>query len=200
MNEYVVVGGLVLLSYLFGSIPFGIIISRLYKVDITKVGSGNVGATNVLRALGPFPAALVFVGDFAKGVIPVYLATFLNLEPLFIISAGLAAIVGHSFSIFLKFRGGRGVATGLGVLLGVAPDVFLLVIILAAIIIGFTRYVSLASVTGSVVAAASMYFFDKPMPYVIVTAMIALLIVIRHIPNIKRLVRGEERKIGEKIQ
>jgi glycerol-3-phosphate acyltransferase PlsY len=200
MDQNLLISGLFLASYLLGSVPFGVIISRLYKVDITKVGSGNIGTTNVLRTLGVIPAAMVLAGDFAKGLVPIYAAQFLELEPLFIVAAGLCAILGHSFPIFLKFKGGRGSATGLGVLLGITPDVFLLAAIIAATIIAFTRYVSLASIVTSIVVVVSMYFLDKPLPYIVGTSIIVFLIIVRHIPNIGRLFRGEERKVGEKAK
>jgi len=200
MQQSLIISIVLLGSYLLGAIPFGMIVSRLYKVDITKVGSGNIGTTNILRTLGVVPAIIVFLGDFLKGFVPVYAAIALNLEPKWIISAGLLAVIGHTFSVFMKFKGGRGVATGLGVLLGIAPDVFLLVAILALIIMGFTRYVSLASIVSSIVAAVSMYLFDKPKEYLFVISAVVLLIIWKHIPNIQRLLKGEERKIGEKAQ
>ena len=199
MNETVTIISVLLSSYLIGSIPFGVIVGRLYKVDITSVGSKNIGATNVLRALGPVPGAIVFICDALKGAVPVYIALFLGLDPLWVILAGFCAIVGHTFPVFLKFKGGRGVATALGVLLAAAPDVFLLVIILFAIILAFTRYVSLSSIVCSICAAIAMYYLGKPVPYVDFGIIIAALIIIKHIPNIRRLIAGEEHKIGEKI-
>lgn len=189
-----------ILGYLLGSIPFGVIISSIYRIDITKVGSGNVGATNVLRAIGILPAAIVFALDLLKGALAVYLAIIVLGDPLLIVLTGIAAILGHMFSIFLKFKGGRGASTGLGVLLAIAPDVFLFAVILAAIIISFTRYVSLASITVPLCSAALMLFLGKPMPYVVATAAAAILIIIKHVPNIRRLLSGTERKIGEKVQ
>jgi len=188
-----------LFSYIFGSIPFGVIAGKIYKVDITKVGSKNMGTTNVLRALGVVPALLVFTGDFLKGLLPVTLALLFGFEHLFVVIIGLIAIIGHTFPVFLKFKGGRGVATGLGVLLALTPDVFLLAAALALIIIGFTRYVSLASVLVSAVVPVSMYFWNKPLEYVVFTGVLALFIMLKHIPNIKRLLKGEERKVGEKV-
>jgi len=200
MDQRIVIPSLLVFSYMLGSVPFGLIVSRLYKVDITKVGSGNIGTTNVLRAVGAVPAVIVFVLDFLKGYAPVLSALYIGLDPIWVVSSGLAAIIGHSFSVFMRFRGGRGVAAGLGMLLGIAPDIFLLAAVMAAIIIGFTRYVSLASIVTSIAVAVAMYFFGKPFPYVAVTAAIAVLILVRHIPNVKRLIRGEENKIGEKAQ
>ena len=188
------------LGYLLGSIPFGAIISLLYKVDITKAGSGNIGATNVLRTLGVLPAIIVFSLDLLKGFLAVYLAIIVLRDPVLILLAGVAAILGHMFSIFLKFKGGRGAATGLGVLLGITPWVFLFAVILAAIIIGFTRYVSLASIIVPLCSAALMLYLGKPMPYVAATAIIAVLIIVKHVPNIRRLLSGTERKVGEEAE
>lgn len=189
---------MIFLGYILGSIPFGILVSRIFKVDITKVGSGNIGATNVLRSIGVIPALIVFGLDLLKGYLAVYLAIIVLGDPLLIVSTGIAAILGHMFSIFLKFKGGRGAATGLGVLLGLAPYVFLFAVILAAIIIGFTRYVSLASITVPLCCSALMLYMGKPMPYIAATTIAAILIIIKHVPNIQRLLSGTERKIGEK--
>jgi glycerol-3-phosphate acyltransferase PlsY len=198
MSQIILIILILIISYLMGSISFGVLVARLYKVDITAVGSKNIGATNVLRALGMLPASLVFAADLLKGFLPVYIASLAGLPPLWMVATGSAAILGHTFSVFLNFSGGRGVATGLGVLLAITPDVFLLVFLLALLIMGFTRYVSLASITCSAVAALAMFLFNKPLPYTIVTSVIAALIIVKHIPNIKRLLEGTERKIGDK--
>jgi glycerol-3-phosphate acyltransferase PlsY len=130
-----------ILSYLLGSIPFGVIVAKFCKVDIQNVGSGNIGATNVLRTLGPVAGGVVFVLDLLKGTLAAVLAIWLLPSPLWIILASSMSIIGHMFPVFLKFKGGRGSATGLGVLLAIAPDVFLGAFILVVIIIGATRYV-----------------------------------------------------------
>ncbi len=186
-------------SYLLGSIPFGVIISKLYRVDITKVGSKNIGTTNVLRAVGVLPAVMVFACDFFKGAIPICVTSYVGFKPAGIVLAGFLAILGHAFPVFLKFRGGKGVATTLGVLFALAPEVFLFIIILYAIIAAFTRYVSLSSIVTSLAAVVAMWFFGRPVEYVVLTALVSILIIYKHVPNIQRLVTGEERKIGEKI-
>ena len=186
------------LGFLLGSVPFGFLVARLRKVDIRQFGSGNVGATNVFRILGPGPGLLVFLLDFLKGAFAIYLAMYLGLNPLWIIMTGLAAILGHSFSPFLKFKGGRGVATGLGVLLGIAPDIFVFILIISAIIIWATRYVSVASIIGSITTTILMFVLNKPAPYSWTVFIITIVIILRHLPNIKRLLAGKELKMGSK--
>lgn len=188
----------VLAGYFIGSIPFGVIVSRLFNIDITKYGSGNIGATNVLRTLGVIPGIIVLTLDLIKGTLAAYLGTLIIKDPLWVVLVGLAAILGHMFSIFMGFKGGKGAAVGLGVLLAIAPEIFLAAALLVIIIIALTRYVSLASIFGPWLVAALMYFLNKPLPYLWATILVAILMVIKHIPNIKRLLTGTERKFGEK--
>ncbi len=184
-----------LASYFIGSIPFGYIIARIWKVDIRKHGSGNIGATNVFRILGPIPGILAFILDLLKGTLAIYLIFLTTNRPEIIILAGLCAIVGHTFPIFLKFKGGRGAATGLGVLLGIAPEIFLAAVVVVILIIVITRYVSLASIITPILVAIAFISFKKPLPYTIVVGLAAGLIVFRHIPNIKRLLKRQENRI-----
>lgn len=186
------------LAYLIGSIPFGVIIARMWNIDLTRKGSGNIGATNVMRTIGTAPGAVVLLLDLLKGTLAVYLGTFITKDPLFLVIIGATAILGHMFPIFLKFKGGRGSATGLGVLLAIAPDIFIYAVIIVIIIIALFRYVSLASIIGPICVVGMMYFLNRPLPYTIAAAIVALLIIIKHVPNIKRLLSGTERKIGEK--
>lgn len=183
------------LSYLIGSIPFGYIIARIWNIDIRRHGSGNIGATNVFRTLGPFPGVLVFALDLLKGALAIYLISLITNRPEIIILAGLCAIIGHTFPIFLKFKGGRGAATGLGVLLGIAPEIFLAAIVVAILIIVITRYVSLASIITPILITIAFILFKKPLPYTIVVGLVAGLIVFRHIPNMKRLLNRTENRI-----
>jgi glycerol-3-phosphate acyltransferase PlsY len=192
----------VLFGYLIGSIPFGIIISRLFGIDIRKVGSGNIGATNIYRALGPVPASLVFILDLLKGTVSVYLAQFiLPSSPAFvskeliIVISGLAAVIGHMYPVYLGFKGGKGAATSLGILLGIAPDLFVIAIIYVALAIAVTRYVSVASITGVILLSILMLAFHKPIEYSFATVIVAILIIYKHLPNIKRLLSGKEHKI-----
>ncbi len=192
----------VLLGYLIGSIPFGVIISRLAGVDIRKVGSGNIGATNIYRSLGVIPASLVFLLDLLKGTASIYLAQLmlpasppLLSKETFIVLSGLAAVIGHMFPLYLGFKGGKGAATSLGVLAGIAPDLFLIALIYVAIAIAVTRYVSVASITGVILLSILMFAYHKPIEYSIATAIVALLVIYKHIPNIRRLMAGTESKI-----
>lgn len=188
----------ILAGYLLGSLPCGYLIARFKKVDIRQVGSGNIGATNVFRTLGPVPGILVFILDLAKGAVPVLICRQITTDPWLIILTGAAAVLGHTFSIFMKFKGGRGAATGLGILLAVAPDIFLGAFIMVVIIILVTRYVSVASITVPVLVTGAFYLLGRPLPYTLMAGLVTLLIILRHIPNIKRLFSGTEAKIGTK--
>jgi glycerol-3-phosphate acyltransferase PlsY len=186
------------MCYLLGSIPFGLLISALWQIDIRRYGSGNIGATNVLRTLGVVPGSLVFALDLLKGTGAILLAARFYGDPVIVISCGLAAVLGHTFPIFLKFRGGRGAATGLGVLLGVAPELFFFAVVLFSLIVGLTRYVSLGSLLTSLAVTIAFFAFGRPLPYALAALLITSLIVVRHLPNIKRLLQGTERRLGEK--
>ena len=182
-------------AYLLGAIPFGLLVAKIWKIDIRRRGSGNIGATNVLRTLGFLPAAAVFTLDFLKGTLAVYLGYWLSGDPLLVLLLGVAVICGHMFSVFLGFKGGKGAATGLGVLAGIAPDIFLIAVLAAAALIFLTRYVSVASISTSILTALLMVVYRKPIPYTIAALLTAVLILIRHIPNLKRLLEGREPKI-----
>lgn len=184
-----------LASYVIGSVPFGYLIARIWNIDIRRQGSGNIGATNVFRTLGPLPGVLVFALDLLKGTLAIYLITLFTSRPEIIILAGLCAIIGHTFPIFLRFKGGRGAATGLGVLLGIAPEIFLAAAVVVILIIVITRYVSLASIITPILVMIAFILFKKPLPYTIVVGLVAGLIVFRHIPNIKRLLKRQENRI-----
>jgi len=185
-------------SYIIGSIPFGFIAGRIFNLDIRSVGSGNIGATNVLRTLGPKVGVPVFLLDLLKGTAAVYLAISLNLDPLLIILCGITAILGHTYSLFLGFKGGKGVATGVGVLIGINPLAGVLSLSIALMVMAITKYVSLGSLLGTLSAPILLFIFNAPLPYIIFSTVAAVLIFIRHISNIKKLISGTERKIGEK--
>lgn len=189
---------LILLGYILGSIPFGYVVGIMFKTDVTKVGSGNIGATNISRIFGVRMGITVFILDMLKGTLAVVFAIAYLGDPMLIIFVGLAAILGHMFSIFLKFKGGKGSAVGLGVLLGLAPDVFFFTFIIVILVMLISRYVSLASIIGSFTASILMVLVQKPTPYITVTLLGTLLILYKHKENIGRLIQGTERKIGEK--
>jgi glycerol-3-phosphate acyltransferase PlsY len=186
---------LCVLAYVAGSIPFGPVIARAKGVNLRAVGSGNIGATNVARALGKGWAILVLLLDAAKGFVPVMLGEHLGLPPNQVACAGLAAIVGHMFTVFLRGRGGKGVATSLGVAFALSP---------LAALCGFGLYIlaylllRLSSV-GSLLGIWSFPLFGTllgplPRPYLILSTVVAVLVTIRHRANIARLLRGEEKK------
>ncbi|MCJ7498053.1 MAG: glycerol-3-phosphate 1-O-acyltransferase PlsY [candidate division Zixibacteria bacterium] len=200
-----------ILSYLLGSIPFGIIISKFWKgIDIREYGSKNPGATNVYRVIGPIPALMVLLLDISKGLIATLLISriiidqpVLNHTSLMII-AGLVVILGHIFPVFASFKGGKGVATGLGVLISLAPAELIFALLLFLIIVAITRYVSLGSLSSALFILLALifekYYLHKPVPYELLIAVLVLNIFISytHRSNIKRLLNGTENKFGKK--
>src|SRR6267142_1782977 len=176
-------------AYLLGSIPFGLILAKLFgRGDVRKEGSGNIGATNVSRVAGPLAGILTLLLDGAKGAVAVLVA-------------GLAALVGHCFPVWLRFKGGKGVATAAGVYLALCPPAFLGGLILFLLVAGFSRYVSLGSVAAAVAMPLLMYFFWAPhhAPPLVITfgaLAVAMLIVYKHDGNLQRLVQGTEPKFS----
>lgn len=186
-------------AYLAGSIPTGVIVARAKGVDLTKVGSGNIGATNVARTLGKKTGAVVLIFDALKGLAPVLVARASWIDeprgPLVIAGAGLLAILGHVFPVWLKFRGGKGVATGLGVFLGIAPVAALVAVALFAIVYAAKRISSLGSLTAVTAMPIVMWILHEPGPFIALAVVGWALIVFRHRGNIMRLVRREESKV-----
>jgi glycerol-3-phosphate acyltransferase PlsY len=206
-----VIGSLVLIAliaYLWGSIPSGYWMGKLLRgrdFDIRAYGSHKTGATNVLRTLGKGPAAIVLIVDLSKGVGPALLATFV---PLFqgggwgLPVAGIVALLGHCFPVFIGFRGGRGVLTGAGALLVVSPLTFLISLLTTAGTIATTRYVSLGSIVGSLTTmiCGIVFFFIRwiDAPHLVFMLLAPALVIVLHYDNIARLLSGKERKIGQK--
>jgi glycerol-3-phosphate acyltransferase PlsY len=193
-------GALVGVAYLLGSISFAVLLVRLRTGrDIRTEGSGNAGATNVARAHGKALGIAVALLDVAKGAGAVLLMRTVTADPRYTAAAGLAAIVGHVFPIFYGFRGGKGVATAIGAFLVLAPLPTLVCAVVFLLVVLVTRYVSLGSVLAMVllppVAGA---LFHAPRPIVAAAAGAAVLIVIKHRDNLRRLARGEERRFGTK--
>jgi glycerol-3-phosphate acyltransferase PlsY len=191
--------GAMAISFLIGSIPIGLLIARSKGIDLRKVGSGNIGATNVLRAVGKEAALFTLLGDIAKGAVPVAIGKFLGLGVLDAGILGISAILGHNFSLFLKFKGGKGVATSIGVLLAFSPHVALFTITLWLLTARWTRYSSLSALVAFGLLPLSIYMLDYSKEKMIIAIAITVLIFIRHIANIKRLIQGTESKIGEKV-
>lgn len=186
---------LIIISYLIGSIPAGFIIGKLKGLDIREYGSGNIGFTNVLRTLGIFPGAIVFAVDLAKGIIPTWLALSLSGDKLAII-CGLAAILGHSFTIFLKFRGGKGVLTTAGVFLALTPFPVLILLVIFILIVGATGYVSAGSITCATLLPFLMYIFKCSPLVVLIGSVASLFIILKHRANIRRLLAGKENRFN----
>jgi glycerol-3-phosphate acyltransferase PlsY len=188
------------LGYLLGSIPFGLILTRLAgTTDIRTIGSGNVGATNVLRTGRKGLAAATLLCDVLKGTAAVLLATWLWAEELGFpdLVAALGAFLGHLFPVWLKFRGGKGVATYIGILLGLAWPVALIFMGVWAIVAAITRYSSLAGLIASAMTPAVLWFFDRPEEAVLFLLLTAL-VWFMHRSNIARLLAGTEGKIGRR--
>lgn len=197
MPAAVVIAILLALAYLSGSIPFGWLVARARGVDIQTVGSGNIGAANVTRTLGKRLGAVVLVADALKGALPVLVCMRLPIDAGEWLAGtlGLAATVGHCFPVWLGFRGGKGVATALGVLcvldplaLGVGLGAFLLVY-------AAKRYVSLASLIAAMAVLAAEVVLGRPRVTIGLTALLVVLIVARHRENLERLVGGRERRV-----
>ncbi|GEA15763.1 MAG: acyl phosphate:glycerol-3-phosphate acyltransferase [Moorella sp. (in: firmicutes)] len=186
------------LAYLIGSVPTAYVVGRyVYGFDIRRRGSGNVGATNALRTMGTFPGLLVLAADTFKGMLAVWLGQAFG-GPWLAAFTAMVAIIGHSWSIFLKFEGGRGVATTAGAVLVMAPSAIFWAVVIWFIIVVFTRYVSLGSIIAAALAPFLMLFFHRPWPYTLFTFAGTALIIYRHRPNIKRLLAGTEHKLGER--
>jgi len=205
----------IIAAYLLGSIPFGLLIAKAHGKDLRSIGSGNIGATNVSRALGRKWAYFCFVLDVLKGLIPM-LATMLIAEPDSILTlwlwlaVGCAAILGHIFPIYVKFKGGKGVATSFGVALGLWPYFTVCALFFAVtwvVVVLIWRYVSLASIAASVTIPIVLivaiiltpgWSFGNLWPVLIVAVAIPVMVIIRHLENVKRLLAGTESKIRQK--
>ena len=152
--------GIVIFAYLVGSIPTGYVLGRLAGIDIREVGSGNIGATNVARAVGKGRGIATLIGDAAKGFIPVYLVVLFGLSPIETALTGVAAVMGHLFPVFLKFQGGKGVATAVGVLLALAPLATLILLVVFALALAASRIVSLSSLAAALAAPATLWLLS----------------------------------------
>lgn len=184
------------LAYLVGSIPFGLIVSKVfYRVDVRQHGSGNVGATNVFRVLGKKAGVVVMVLDIMKGYLPAALAAAL-FSPWYAIFIAAAPVVGHMHSVFLKGSGGKGVATGAGVVLALAPLAFVICFATWIAVIIFTRYVSVASLTVACLVPVLVILFRDPLPYEIAGVLLALIVWWAHRGNIRRLLNGTESRVN----
>ncbi|WP_366922345.1 glycerol-3-phosphate 1-O-acyltransferase PlsY [Metallumcola ferriviriculae] len=184
-----------LFSYLLGSIPMAYMIGKFrYGKDIRKYGSGNVGATNAFRILGPAAGITVLAADALKGFLAVLIAGYFG-GPFMVIAAGFIVIFGHTFSAFLKFRGGKGVATGAGTFLAIAPKSILWAVLIFVLIVLLFRFVSLGSISGAASLPVLLFIYQRPWAYVIYGLVAAAFVIFKHRSNIERLRNGLEPKI-----
>lgn len=188
------------LSYLVGAIPFGVLAGKLCGVDVRSIGSGNIGATNVYRALGPKVGIPVFALDVLKGVAGPYIGRALLGPEAFgeIALCGLLVAAGHVFSVFLKFKGGKAIATGLGVYGALSFPVAASCLAFWGVILLITRMVSAASIAACLATPVACWFFKVPVEFFIAMSLIALVAFLKHLPNLKRIQMGTEPKLGDK--
>lgn len=197
----------IIASYLLGSVCFAYVAGRVGGgIDLRRHGSGNLGATNVLRVLGPFAAVAVVLGDTAKGYVAVRLGMALAPGNLLVsFACGIAAILGHNWPVYLGFRGGKGIATSLGVLLGLMPVTVIPPAVVFLLSVVLTRFVSLGSILAAITFPVSVVLLRHTLPpgnpalYVAGSIVVAVFALYRHLPNLKRLMTGKEHKIGERV-
>lgn len=201
---YAEYAALVLFGYLLGAVPSALIAGKLLKgIDIRQYGSGNVGAANTLRTLGLGASVAVFASDIIKAAAPVLLARWLTGEPAVEVAVALAAIAGHNWPVYIGWRGGRGVSSSFGALVVFSPLVAAICVVFFVAVVALTRYVSLGSLAGSVLGCLLILGLALwsllPPAYAAYAVLGAALIVIQHRDNISRLVRGTERKLGQRV-
>ncbi|NMA55547.1 MAG: glycerol-3-phosphate 1-O-acyltransferase PlsY [Firmicutes bacterium] len=189
----------IIISYLLGSIPSGVIAGKIKRRDITRFGSGNIGAANVARVLGVPTALAVFGGDMLKGFLAVYVGRWLGGTPMTAVLCGLIAACGHSWPIFLGFKGGKSVATSFGACLALSPLLALILIAIWIIIVAVTRYSSLGSIIGAGLAPLMAGFLRQGWPVFWFGVAGAALIIYRHRGNIERLLAGTELRMGDRV-
>jgi acyl phosphate:glycerol-3-phosphate acyltransferase len=191
---------LVLLGYVLGSVPTGYLVGRVLGVDVRKVGSGNIGTANVLRAAGKRAAVLTLAGDMLKGFVPVVIARLLVSNHWLIAAVAFAAVVGHCWPVFLRFKGGKAVATGAGTTIGLAPILGLGLFAFWWAIVLLSRYTSLGAISVMVVSPVVFWLSGQPLPYVLYTIVGGALVLWRHRENARALIKGTERKVGERTE
>lgn len=201
---------IVAICYTMGAIPFGLVIGKLTgHIDVRQLGSGNTGVTNVLRTAGVWPAIIVLLLDSGKGALAVLLARMMEPMPINEVIAAVSVLLGHNWSMFLGFQGGKGTATGIGALLAISPLCGAIVLVIGLPLIAVSRYVSLGSIVGAITALVSMFllatidssipFGVQSMTYVAYPALGMPMILFKHRGNVLRLLNRSERKLGESI-
>ena len=181
-------------AYLLGSIPTGLLLAKAAGVDIRSSGSGNIGATNVYRTLGRSHGIMTLLGDCLKGLLPVLAARYFDLPDLWVAAIGAAAFLGHVYTVFLNFKGGKGVATALGVFLAASPLAVLAALAIFSFILWKWRYVSLASISAAAAMPIAVALLDGKPLIVLMSVLIATLVIWKHKDNINRLRNGTENK------
>ncbi len=185
-----------LIAYLAGSIPFGLVFSKFKGLDPRSYGSGNIGATNITRGLGKAWGAATLICDTLKGFLPVYVALKLGLPSFYVALTALGAVVGHCYSVFLLFKGGKGVATALGVFLALCPKAVGIAALIFAGALFYTRHVSVGSLSAAASIPLLIFFFKHDSFIETMAWTVCFIIWIRHKDNIARLIKGEEKKIS----
>ncbi len=197
--EYISIIVAIILAYLIGSLPFSFLVAKfINKVDIRKVGSGNVGTTNVLRNCGVFSAALAFILDSSKGIFSFYLANYYFNSKELALALAIVTVIGHCYSIFLNFKGGKGVATSAGIILLINPVLFFILLGVFIIIVLISGYVSLGSIIVAFSFSFVYYFMTQELTMSLLFLLLGLFIVYRHKTNIIRLKNGNENSFRKK--
>jgi glycerol-3-phosphate acyltransferase PlsY len=212
LTSLILSGLFVLIAYLLGSIPTGYLAGKyLQGIDIREHGSGSTGATNVLRTLGKGAGSAVLAFDLLKGAIALVLVDAfywfiseqnylpVNWQPWLVTATALAAVLGHSKSIWLNFTGGKSVATSLGVLLVMNPILALGTLVTFGVVLAISRIVSISSISGAIAVNILAIVLNQPLPYIIFTAIAGIYVIVRHRGNIERLLAGTEPRLGEKL-
>jgi glycerol-3-phosphate acyltransferase PlsY len=190
---------IVLICYIIGSIPTAyILVKKVKGIDIRTVGSGNVGASNASRVLGKWGFITVLLADALKGLIPVLILKYMYGEHDFVLIGAISVVLGHTFTIFLKFKGGKGVATGLGVMIALAPVSTAIAAVVFGILIVAFKMISLSSITAAATIAVSVWFLSTWQHLKYFTIVIAVLVIFLHKSNIGRILNGTENKVGKK--
>lgn len=189
----------VALAYVVGSVPFAFLLSRRRGIDLRRVGSGNIGASNVLRTSGVSAAVVAMSLDAIKGALAVVLAQRVAAGPGVIMAAGLASVLGHVYPVWLKFRGGKGVATAAGVFAVLAPFAVMIACGVFLVAVWVTGFISVGSMLAAVTLAAAAWGTEVPGVVVAGAAVCAVVVLLRHLPNVSRLRSGTERRVGQRL-
>lgn len=190
----------ILLVYVVGSIPFGLVIGKLWtSTDVRQHGSGNIGTSNVMRTVGRIPAIIVLVLDVAKGMVPVLIAQRIGADGWIVGLVAVAAVFGHIFSVFLKFQGGKGIATALGTAVAFDWRIALTLVVVWIGVVAVTRYISVASVTGAAVFPVAAWVYGQPPGIVTAGVILSIVAIYKHRSNMKRVWQGTEYKFGQRL-